>query len=179
MSQHTDQNIFIIGTFGVGKSTIGRELARLLNKEFYDTDRMLEERLGVDISWIFDVEGEEKFFTREKILLQELVKKDNIILSTGGATIFSPENRKLLTDNGQVIALQTTLKQQIYRTQYNKYKRPFLRNADKLETEKRLSNFRERFDSLYQDIAETTFTTDKKNIKIVIKEILNYLEERS
>ena len=71
MSINTLPNIFIIGTFGAGKSTIGNALAKLLKRTFYDTDRILEQRLGVDISWIFDVEGEMRLFEREKALLQE------------------------------------------------------------------------------------------------------------
>jgi shikimate kinase len=170
-------NIFIIGTFGVGKSTVGQTLAKLLKKQFYDTDRLLEERLGVDVSWILDVEGEEQFFKRETMLLQELVHQPNIVLSTGGTTILSPENRKLLTDHGIIIALSTNFKQQLYRTQYNKYKRPFLRGNTK-ETEKRLKEFRERFEAISPKIAAKTFSTDRKNVQTVVKEIQSYLETR-
>lgn len=168
-------NIFIIGTFGAGKSTMGRILAKLLNRDFYDTDRILEERLGVDISWIFDVEGEEKLFEREKILLQELVKRPGIVLSTGGATIFSEENRELLKDNGIVIALTTDIKHQLHRTKFNIHRRPFLRGNSSLEAETRIKEFRDRFNLLYHDIANITFSTNKRNIKKVAKEIMKYL----
>lgn len=169
-------NVFIIGTFGVGKSTVGKALAKALKKQFYDTDRLLEERLGVDVSWILDVEGEEQFFKRETLLLQELVRQPNIILATGGTTILFPENRKLLKAHGTIIALSANFNQQLYRTQYNIYKRPFLR-GDPMETEKRLQEFRARFDALFPEIAEKTFSTDHKNVQTVITEIQSYLEQ--
>ena len=57
------RNIFLIGPMGAGKSTIGRALAKELKLEFFDSDEVIEERAGADISWIFDIEGEEGFQT--------------------------------------------------------------------------------------------------------------------
>ena len=57
---------------GAGKSTIGKLLADSLNMEFYDVDREIEERAGVDIPWIFDMEGEEGFREREAQMLSDL-----------------------------------------------------------------------------------------------------------
>ena len=62
------RNIFLVGPMGAGKSTIGRQLAQLLNMDFVDTDAEIEERAGADIGWIFDVEGEEGFRKREERL---------------------------------------------------------------------------------------------------------------
>ena len=166
-------NIFIIGPFGSGKSTIGRALAKRLKRDFYDTDRLLETRLGVDISWLFDIEGASQFLQREHMLLQELVTLPNIVLSTGGSTILSEENRKILTDHGFVIALSISLAQQLQRTQFNKYRRPILR-GNPMETEKRLHEFK-KFDALYRRTANISFSTDHKSIYTVTHEIMDYL----
>ena len=49
------RNIFLVGPMGAGKSTIGRQLAQQLNMDFVDSDAVIEERAGADISWIFDL----------------------------------------------------------------------------------------------------------------------------
>ena len=63
------RNIFLVGPMGAGKSTIGRQLAQQLNMDFVDSDAVIEERAGADISWIFDLEGEEGFRKREERIL--------------------------------------------------------------------------------------------------------------
>ncbi|MDE4006642.1 AAA family ATPase, partial [Glaesserella parasuis] len=60
------RNIFLIGPMGAGKSTIGRQLAQMLNMDFLDSDAVIEERAGADIDWIFDIEGEAGFRKREE-----------------------------------------------------------------------------------------------------------------
>ncbi|MDP3559676.1 MAG: shikimate kinase, partial [Legionellaceae bacterium] len=66
------RNIFLIGPMGAGKSTIGRTLAKMLKLAFYDSDEVIEERAGTNISWIFDVEGEDGFRKREQKVIEEL-----------------------------------------------------------------------------------------------------------
>lgn len=166
--------IFLVGPFGAGKSTIGRALAKALDLEFYDTDRIIEKRLGVDLSWIFDIEGEAGFRRRETEILDELSQLSNVIISTGGGTILSPENRHLLKDRGLVIYLKTTIKQQLQRTQRNKYNRPTLR-VDNIEA--CLKTFHNERAPLYEEVADVTFSTNRRSYKIVVKEILRYLEE--
>lgn len=165
--------IFLVGSFGAGKSTIGRALAKALGLEFYDTDRIIEKRLGVDLSWIFDIEGEAGFRRRETEILDELSQLSNVIISTGGGTILLPENRRLLKDRGLVIYLKTTIKQQLHRTQRNKYNRPTLR-VDNIEH--CLKAFHNERAPLYEEVADVTFSTNRRSYKVVVKEILQYLE---
>jgi len=82
-------NIFLIGPMGVGKTTIGTNLARLLRYEFLDSDHEIEERTGASISLIFDIEGEEGFREREARMIEELTERDRIVLSTGGGSVLS------------------------------------------------------------------------------------------
>jgi len=95
---------------GAGKSTIGRALANVLKFGFYDTDNVIESRAGVDISWIFDLEGEKGFRVREQRVLEELVEKNNIVLATGGGAVTIAENRAVLAARGTVVYLRTSLK---------------------------------------------------------------------
>ena len=90
----SQNNYFLIGPMGAGKTAVGKQLAKLLNIEFYDTDEEIELRTGVDISFIFEKEGESGFRKRESEILSELTKKNNNVLATGGGAIQSKENRK-------------------------------------------------------------------------------------
>ena len=60
-----NHNVFLIGLMAVGKTTVGRLLADELALPFFDSDRVVEEKAGADIAWIFDVEGEAGFRERE------------------------------------------------------------------------------------------------------------------
>ena len=71
-SNHFDQNLFLVGPMGVGKTTIGRLLAQELGLRFIDSDHEIEKRAGANISWIFDVEGEAGFRERESIVIDDL-----------------------------------------------------------------------------------------------------------
>jgi shikimate kinase len=69
---------------GAGKSTLGRHLAQLLDRPFFDSDRVIEEKTGADIPWIFDMEGEVGFRRREQDVIDELTRESGIVLATGG-----------------------------------------------------------------------------------------------
>ena len=167
-------NIYLIGSYGAGKSTIGLALARILHKEFYDTDRLIEKRAGVDISWIFDIEGEDLFRKREYKLLQELSKKQNMVIATGGGTILLAESRKLIKKTGAVIHLKVELSQQLSRTKQNKHNRPLLQVTD---VEKQLQKLNQQRQKLFEEIADVTFGTEHKRITNITKDIVKWVVE--
>ncbi|MGD8790568.1 MAG: shikimate kinase, partial [Burkholderiales bacterium] len=80
-------NIFLVGMMGAGKTSVGRVLAKRLGKTFYDSDHVIEERTGVRIPVIFDIEGEEGFRTREQAVIAELTGLQDIVLATGGGAV--------------------------------------------------------------------------------------------
>ena len=80
-------NLFLIGMPGSGKSTLGRLLAKRLDKRFYDADIELERRLGVSIAVIFELEGEPGFRDREEAVVAEHVEHTNSVLATGGGAV--------------------------------------------------------------------------------------------
>ena len=75
--------IFIVGPMASGKSTLGKKLAQALSIDFVDTDREIEKKAGAEISWIFEVEGEEGFRERERNVLKKSINKDDLVISTG------------------------------------------------------------------------------------------------
>lgn len=88
--------IALVGPMGAGKTTVGRELARKLGCAFIDCDLELEQRLGVRVSTVFEIEGEAGFRVREHRLLAELVHRRDTVLATGGGVVLREENRALL-----------------------------------------------------------------------------------
>ena len=165
------RNIFLIGPMGAGKSTIGRTLAKELKLDFYDSDEVIEQRAGADISWIFDIEGEEGFRVREQKVIEELTQKNNIVLATGGGVIMTPENRNALAGRGTVIYLRTSLQQQYERTKRDT-KRPLLQTDD---LESRLISLEDERKPHYEELADISFETDKLTVKAVANNIIKYI----
>lgn len=137
--------LFLIGPMGSGKTTVGRFLARQLGLEFLDLDQEIERRCGVDVRTIFDIEGEAGFRARERAMLDELTRRDGILLATGGGTVLAEENRRMLHDRGLVVWLQTRVEQQLKRLQRDQ-RRPLLQAPDRRE---RLERLAEERDPLY------------------------------
>ncbi|MCD6046078.1 MAG: Shikimate kinase [Gammaproteobacteria bacterium] len=164
------QNIFLIGPMGAGKTTVGRMLAKELKREFYDTDEVIESRTGVDIPWIFDVEGEEGFRQREMTVVDELTQKTGVVLATGGSVVIEVQNRTHLAARGLVIYLKTTVGQQLERTEKDK-KRPLLLQAT--DREAVLRDIAVNYDELYREIADHVFVTDNRSIRAVVNDILS------
>lgn len=169
------RNIFLIGPMGAGKSTIGRYLAQMLNMEFFDSDQEIERRTGADISWVFDVEGEEGFRVREEKVINDLTEKQGIVLATGGGSIQSRETRNRLSARGIVVYLETTIEKQLARTQRDK-KRPLLQgDVEPREVLEALAAIR---NPQYEEIADITIRTDDQGAKVVATQIIEMLEQQ-
>lgn len=167
-------NIFIIGPMGSGKTTIGRQLARKLDRDFYDSDHEIEKKTGVDISLIFEIEGEEGFRQRESRMLAELALNEASVIATGGGSILREENRKCLRDNGLVLYLKSSVEMLFERTRKDK-KRPLLNTEDKMRTIRELMQAREH---LYEELADIVISTDNQPIKQIIEQVLEQIEKQ-
>ena len=165
------QNVFLVGPMGAGKSAVGRQLARLLHLDFVDSDEEIEARTGVDIPFIFEKEGEAGFRKREEKVIDDLTRRERIVLATGGGAIVSSENRNHLGARGFVIYLHTSVDQQLARTRKGR-ERPLLANDDPRATLEALMAIRE---PLYRDLADLTVETDGRKVKAVATEILDKL----
>ena len=165
------QNVFLIGPMGAGKSAVGRELARLLNRTFVDSDDELERRTGVDIPFIFEKEGEAGFRLRESRVIDELSQRDGVVLATGGGAVINAENRKHLGARGLVVYLYTTVAQQLVRTRRGR-ERPLLENGDRQKTLEELMAVR---DPMYREIADLVVETDGRKVRAVANEIFERL----
>lgn len=166
------KNVFLIGPMGAGKTTVGKILAQELGLEFRDSDQEIEDRAGADISWIFDLEGEEGFRKREAKVLDELTALNGVCVATGGGAILREENRKRLISRGTVIYLETPLEQQIERTSRDK-NRPLLQNGDSAEV---LTELQQERDPLYRETADFIFRADKRSARVLAAEIAKELK---
>jgi shikimate kinase len=163
------RNIFLIGPMGAGKSTIGRQLARQLHLEFFDSDTEIERRTGADIAWVFELEGEQGFRQREEKVIEELTENTGIVLATGGGSILSKESRNRLSARGIVVYLQTTIDKQLARTQRDK-RRPLIAEAE--NPREVLEELADSRNALYEEIADIVVRTDEQSTKVVIDEII-------
>ncbi len=161
------QNIYLVGPLAAGKSTIGKQLAKAIGANWIDTDQELVRRTGVEISWIFDEEGEEGFSKRESALIAELTKGQNVVLSTGGTAILEASNRKLLAQTGIVIYLKVSIAKQVQRTEKDRV-RPLLRGGDKKQ---KLVELARQYNSLYASIADITMLTDSSTVPLLVDKL--------
>ena len=162
------RNIFLIGPMGAGKTTIGRQLARHLEIDFYDSDWEIESRTGVDIPMIFEYEGEEGFRRREITVIAELSCLSPIVLATGGGAVLAEQNRKILMQNGFVVYLRCTVSRQLERTMHDN-NRPLLNQEQPRE---KLENLMQIRSPLYQSCADIIVDTGNLSSRLAIKKIL-------
>lgn len=165
-------NIFIVGPMGSGKTTVGKMVANELFLDFHDTDSTIEEKTGVTIDWIFDIEGEKGFRKRETLVLKDLVSLNSIVLATGGGIVIEDENRELLASRGTVFYLHTPLSIQIERTSRDK-DRPLLKGND---PSKVLTDLQESRQSLYEEVADHFINTENKSGSEVANEIVKLVK---
>ncbi|MGQ5524731.1 shikimate kinase [Chitinimonas sp. PSY-7] len=167
-------NFFLVGLMGAGKTTVGRALARLTNKVFYDSDHEIESRTGVRIPHIFEVEGEVGFRQREVEVISELTALHEVVLATGGGAILNPENRRCLANSGFVIYLRASPDELYQRTRLDK-NRPLLQTAD---PRARLHALYAERDPLYREIADLVVDTSRQSVNQLALHILNDLQSK-
>jgi shikimate kinase len=164
-------NVFLVGPMGSGKSAVGRQLAARLGLTFIDCDDEIEARTGVDIPYIFEKEGEAGFRQREAEVIDDLTRREGVLLATGGGAILDPRTRERLRDRGRVVYLRTSVDQQLARTRRSTG-RPLLNNPDPRGTLQRLFELRA---PLYLETAQVVVDTDGRKVRTVVDQICRQL----
>jgi len=164
--------IFLVGPMGAGKSTVGRELARRLGCAFIDTDAEIEKRTGADIPWIFEIEGEQGFRDREAQVVKDTCDTPDVVIATGGGAILRQENRDCMRDNGFVVYLAATVKEQVRRTG-KEGARPLLAGKNRAEVLTELMAIRE---PLYRGVAHLELATRGSSARRLAEKIAESAE---
>lgn len=167
-------NIFLVGMPGAGKTTVGRQLARRLQRAFIDADHEIEARTGVRIPLIFDIEGEQGFRDREAKVIAELANESNLIVATGGGAVLRPENRAALKQGGTVVYLCASPRLLFERTRLDP-NRPLLQVADPMQKIEEL--FAQR-DPLYREVADLVINSLGGSINHLVKQVERELHQR-
>lgn len=165
------KNIILVGMMGAGKTTVGKLLAKQLGMLFVDSDDEIQRRTGVTIPHIFDVEGEAGFRQRESVVLQELLKRDGIVLATGGGAILNGQNRNAMQQAGTVIYLKSNVYDLWQRTRHD-HNRPLLKTAN---PRAKLQELYQQRDPLYSEVADIVMHTGKQSVSILLSKIQKQL----
>lgn len=141
------RTIALVGLMGAGKSTVGRRLADVLGRKFYDSDVEIEKAAGLSISDIFSIHGEAEFRRGEHKVLARLLDEAPHVLATGGGAYLDPETRKLLREKAVTVWLNADL-ETIWKRVSRRDTRPLLRAPDPKAVLTRLFEEREPIYSL-------------------------------
>jgi shikimate kinase len=153
-------NLFLVGLMGAGKTTLGRQLARRLDKPFVDADHELEARLGVPIPTIFELEGEAGFRDREQGVIDDLCRRSGIVLATGGGAVMRERSRLRLRESGTVLYLHAA-PETLWQRLRNSRHRPMLQAAD---PRNRLFELYQLRDPLYREVADHVIESDREAV---------------
>lgn len=166
-------NVFLVGPMGAGKTTIGRHVATLMHKRFLDADQEIEKRTGVTIPVIFEIEGESGFRRRESMVVDELTREQDIVLATGGGVVLLEENRLVLKQRGTVVYLQADLETLMERTRRDR-NRPLLQTED--PRAKIVELLRQR-EPIYRQIADVVVDTGQRAPSSVARDIVARIKD--
>lgn len=156
-------NIYLVGFMGTGKSTVGKELARLLGRKFIDTDEVLEKKFNMNISDIFEKYGAEFFQEQEYKLAKELSQTSNKVISTGGNTLLNSEIKYIFSNTGVIICLFTQEKKLTKRLTKTS-RRPELKDVEDLE--EKVRDLLAKKKDIYNKVSiqlDTTFLSPKES----------------
>ena len=167
------RNIVFVGLMGAGKTTVGRRLAKRHNWPFVDTDHEIEARCGASVATIFDLEGEEGFRKRESRVIEEVMARSGVVVTTGGGAVLRAENRDALA-KGFVIYLDADPEQLWVRLKADTTRPLLTQSADPRATLVALHAAR---DPLYRDMADLIVPTTRASVSVVMRSIEQGLEQ--
>lgn len=165
-------SVVLVGLPGSGKSTVGRQLARRLGLPFFDSDHVIEQRIGCSIREFFEREGEERFRDIEESVLDELTQGGPRVLSTGGGSVLRQANRTHLRERAQVVYLRST-PEEVFRRLRHDRNRPLLQVDDPLQ---RLRDLYAVRDPLYRETAHFVVETGRPSVSTLVNMIVMQLE---
>jgi len=164
------KNIILVGLPGVGKTSVGRAVARLLNRPFVDFDTEIEHREHASVGQIFDRKGEAYFRSLEAAITREFASSSRTVMATGGGWVTNPDSMALLHSTGRMIYLRATAGTALARMAHGRARRPLLEGPDPLGSITALYEARR---SLYET-ADLVLDTEVVEKSEVIEQVRQY-----
>lgn len=173
------EHLFLCGYRGTGKSTIARLLATRLQRPLVDLDQVIQASSGKSIAQIFSESGEAVFRQLESDALQEVVRRvEATVISLGGGTILSPQNRQLIKEHGHCVLLTAevgTIIERLSADQASRTNRPSLTALPMAEEVRHVLDQRQ---PLYESVADITIATDDLAPEQVTEKIEAWLNDQ-
>lgn len=164
-------NLYIIGFMGSGKSSLSLELDKINSRKLISTDELIENRIGMSISDIFDRHGEAFLRKQEHMLLCDISKNDGQIIDCGGGLPLNPLNRELIKASGRCIYLKVSTETVILRLEKDE-SRPLLRNKKSIKEISPMLNERVK---IYESIADISIDSNTLSTKEIAEKLIPYL----
>ena len=173
----TGRHVMLVGMMGAGKTTIGAECARKLDRGFVDTDELIETTAGRTIAEIFGSDGEAAFRAMERAAVADVCTSPvPLVIAVGGGAMLDPENQRLAGTNATVVWLRADPRELAQRVAAQDVEagaeRPLLATADQVATIERLTSLRA---DAYAAIADVVVDTDDRSVATVAAAVLKEL----
>ncbi len=168
-------NLILCGMMGAGKTTIGIKIAEITGRRWYDTDGLIVDKHG-KISDIFEYYGEAHFRKLETEIVKDLIKKDDLVISTGGGLVLKKENNELLQTNGKIVFLRASLETLAKRLNVDGT-RPLLQTSTESIRDRLARLMRER-SPVYEHVADYIVDVDGKTPEEIAREIVEIVAEK-
>jgi len=168
-------NIVLIGYRCSGKTEVGKILARELEKDFLDTDELIEDNAGCSIETIISRDGWNHFREIEKSLIEKVSRRNNLIIATGGGVVMDEDNVKNLKENAWIVWLNgesEVIRERMDKEQRSGKIRPSLTGEDPLEEIKQVMDVRiPLYEKAATLVVDTSTVTSAEVAALIIKNI--------
>ena len=167
-----EKNLVLVGMMGVGKSSVGKILAKSLKIKFVDIDKLIEKKQKMKIRNIFELKGEKFFRNEEEIVCKEYLQKTKSVIALGGGAFMNKNIRSAIFSNSISIWLDVSIKTLNLRLNKN-FKRPLLKQQNNKEILEKLYDKRK---TVY-NLAKYKIDCNKMKINDVVKKIIKIYEK--
>ena len=162
--------IFLIGFPGSGKTTIGKRLAEPIGFDFVDTDTCIEQREGTTVARIFAERGRAAFRKIEHDVLQELMQRDFVVISTGGGMPCFHGNMDAMLAGGKTVYLKTNTETLVERLMHSKTERPLIQGKTKDELQRYIEEELAEREAFYER-AHITVQTERFSMDQLLRSL--------
>jgi shikimate kinase len=169
MKKPTQNNLYLTGFMGCGKSTVGPVLAQRMRRPFLDTDKMVEQATGMSIAQLFETRGQAGFRAWESMIVEQVARRQGCVVALGGGALLTPTNFARVVRSGMMVHLRAstaTLLERMIVTE-----RPLLKDCPVADLPARLDQLRAEREPGY-GLAIMHVHTDDKSVEQVVDEIL-------